>query len=133
MTAGDGERYDVVVVGYGYAGAFAAIEAADAGARVLLLEKSAMPGGISICSAGGVRTATDADKAFAYLKATCGGKTPDPVLRQLASGMTEVHDRLSELARGTGGACREPALAGELSVSGKRNLRLHLCRGDRRL
>ena len=102
MTAGDGERYDVVVVGYGYAGAFAAIEAADAGARVLLLEKSAMPGGISICSAGGVRTATDADKAFAYLKATCGGKTPDPVLRQLASGMTEVHDRLSELARGTG-------------------------------
>ncbi|MBW2091896.1 MAG: FAD-dependent oxidoreductase [Deltaproteobacteria bacterium] len=39
---------DVVVVGYGYAGGIAAIEAADQGADVLLLEKMPKPGGISI-------------------------------------------------------------------------------------
>ena len=39
---------DVVVVGYGYAGAVAAIEAHDAGADVLLIEKMPDPGGISI-------------------------------------------------------------------------------------
>jgi len=39
---------DVVVVGYGYAGGIAAIEAADQGADVLLLGKMPKPGGISI-------------------------------------------------------------------------------------
>ncbi|EKF18851.1 FAD-dependent oxidoreductase [Nitratireductor pacificus] len=102
MTTPGAAPYDVIVVGYGYAGAFAAIAAADSGARVLLLEKAAQPGGISICSAGGLRTAEDAGKAFAYLQATCGGKTPDPVLRQLAEGMAGVAARLSALAQGTG-------------------------------
>ncbi len=54
------EEYDVVVVGYGYAGAIAAIEAADVGASVLLVEKATSPGGISICSYGAVRSAKDA-------------------------------------------------------------------------
>ena len=44
------EAADVVVVGYGYAGAVAAIEAHDAGADVLLIEKMPDPGGISITS-----------------------------------------------------------------------------------
>ena len=39
---------DVVVVGYGYAGAVAAIEAKEAGADTLLIEKMPDPGGISI-------------------------------------------------------------------------------------
>lgn len=91
---------DVIVLGYGYAGAMAAISAADAGARVLLVEKSVTPGGISICSAGGLRIAEDADAAFRYLHATCGGKTPDDVLRVLAAGMTELADRLAGLAEG---------------------------------
>ena len=46
-----GRAYDVVVVGYGAAGAVAAIEAARAGASVLLIEKMPDPGGISILSA----------------------------------------------------------------------------------
>ena len=33
------DAFDVVVVGYGYAGAIAAIEACDAGCKVLLIEK----------------------------------------------------------------------------------------------
>jgi len=62
------ESFDVIVVGYGYAGAIAAIEASDAGARVLLLEKMPHAGGISIMSGGAVRSAFDGDKAFQYLK-----------------------------------------------------------------
>lgn len=42
------EGYDVIVVGYGFAGGAAAIEASDAGARVLLLEKMPDAGGISM-------------------------------------------------------------------------------------
>jgi len=92
------EDYDVVVVGYGYAGAISALEASRAGARVLVIEKSDVPGGISICSYGSVRSALDADKAFAYLSATNGGRTPEDVTRQLANGMTEVEAYVRELA-----------------------------------
>ena len=91
--------WDVVVIGYGYAGAMAAIEARDAGASVLLLEKMAEPGGISICSAGGVRIAFDAEGALDYLEATNAGTTPTSVLRGLAEEMVEPPDRLRELAR----------------------------------
>jgi len=55
--------------------AIAAIEASDAGRKVLLVEKMPYPGGISICSGGNIRVADDADKAFAYLKATSVGPT----------------------------------------------------------
>ncbi len=53
---------DVVVVGYGYAGAVAALEARHAGAEVLLIEKMPDPGGISITSGGNVRTVEDAEE-----------------------------------------------------------------------
>jgi len=46
------ERYDVAVVGFGIAGGCAALEAARAGARVLLLERAAVPGGTT-CMSGG--------------------------------------------------------------------------------
>src|SRR5690242_8562388 len=78
---------DVVVVGFGYAGAVAAIEAHDAGASVLLAEKMPDPGGISILAGGAWRFAYDADAAYAYLKATNDGRTRDDVLRALAGGM----------------------------------------------
>mgnify|MGYP001014327349 CR=1 FL=1 len=53
------EEFDVVVVGYGFAGSVAAIEAARTGAKVVLIEKTAVPGGISICSYGAVRCASE--------------------------------------------------------------------------
>jgi len=90
---------DIVVVGYGYAGGIASIEAKDHGADVLLLEKMSKPGGISICSGGGLRTAFDAESAFSYLKETCGGMTPDAVLRAMAQGMTELPAYMEELAK----------------------------------
>ncbi len=95
-------EFDVVVVGYGAAGAVAAIAACDAGARVLLVEKMADPGGLSILSAGGIRIARDTDAAYAYLRHTCGGRTPDDVLRVLADGMVRVADDLRALARVNG-------------------------------
>ena len=92
------EDFDVVVVGYGFAGALAAITAADLGARVLLAEKETNPGGISICSGGAMRSAHNADEAFAYLKATNGGRTPDDVLRKLADGMAGMEAEVRKLA-----------------------------------
>jgi 3-oxo-5alpha-steroid 4-dehydrogenase len=47
-----GERYDVVVAGFGIAGGCAALEAARAGARVLVLERAAVHGGTT-CMSGG--------------------------------------------------------------------------------
>ena len=96
------EETDVVVIGCGYAGAVAALSALDAGARVTLIEKMREPGGISVCSAGGVRVADDADAAFAYLRETNGATAPDAVLRTLASGMTEVEEFVRALGRETG-------------------------------
>lgn len=93
------EEFDVVVVGYGFAGTTTAIEAARGGAKVLLIEKSAVPGGISICSYGAVRSADSAEKAFDYLTHTNGGRTTPQVLRVLAKGMTEQEDYVRELAK----------------------------------
>ncbi len=101
MTRWD-ETVDVVVVGAGYAGGIAALSAHDAGARVALLEKAEEPGGISVCSFGGVRTAADADAAFAYLKRTNLDTAPDDVLRALATGMTRLPGEVARLAKAAG-------------------------------
>jgi succinate dehydrogenase/fumarate reductase flavoprotein subunit len=78
------EEFDVVVVGYGFAGGVSAIEAHDAGAKVLLIEKMPDPGGISICSHGAICSTRNPEGAFTYLKHTNAGRTPDSVLRALA-------------------------------------------------
>ncbi len=93
------ETTDVIVVGCGFAGATAAIAAHDAGAEVVLLEKMPDPGGISICSGGGLRMASDAQAAFAYLQATNAGTTPDEVLQVLAEGMVSLPEQVEALAK----------------------------------
>ncbi len=92
------EEFDVVVVGYGYAGGVSAVEAASAGAKVLLIEKTSVPGGISICSYGAVRCANEKKLAFEYLKTTNGGRSPDDVVRVLADGMADMENYVRELA-----------------------------------
>jgi succinate dehydrogenase/fumarate reductase flavoprotein subunit len=62
------------------------------------------PGGISICSGGGVRCAGSADDAFAYLKASNAGTTPDDVLRVFADGMTTAEAYVRKLVEGVEGA-----------------------------
>jgi succinate dehydrogenase/fumarate reductase flavoprotein subunit len=96
------EAADVVVVGYGYAGAVAAIEAHDAGADVLLIEKMPDPGGISITSGGNVRIVEDAEEGFRHLQATNAATTPDPVLRALAAGMADIPAYFEKLGRVSG-------------------------------
>lgn len=95
-------EYDVIVVGYGYSGGIAAIEAFDAGAKVLLVDKMANPGGISVCSYGAMRSAHDADQAFKYLEATNGGRTPSSVNRALADGMAKIEPYMRKLAEANG-------------------------------
>ena len=96
------DTYDIIVVGYGYSGGIAAIEAHDAGARVLLVDKMQFPGGISVCSYGAMRSAHDAGQAFKYLKATNGGRTSEPVLRALATGMSQIEPYMRKLAKVNG-------------------------------
>ncbi|MCY4551078.1 MAG: FAD-binding protein [Defluviicoccus sp.] len=96
------ETFDVVVVGYGFAGSVSALEAARAGAKVLLIEKTGVPGGISICSYGAVRCAMDEERAYSYLAATNAGRTPDEVVRALAGGMSRLEPYVRGLARVNG-------------------------------
>src|SRR5688572_477857 len=109
---------DVVVVGFGFAGGIAAIEAADAGAKVILVEKMPDPGGISVCSAGGIRTTKDAAKALAYLEATNAGTTPKPVLKVLAEGMTEVGAYMKSLGDAVGAVVGEREADGNYPFEG---------------
>ena len=96
------ETFDVVVVGYGFAGGAAAIEANDRGARVLLVEKNCDPGGTSICSAGGIRVARDAGAALTYLEATNADTAPRETLKSLAEGMASITPWIEGLAEAAG-------------------------------
>ena len=92
------EEADVVIVGFGGAGACAAIEAADAGASVIILDKSPLPGGSTALSGGVIYAANTslqkkagvsdtADEMFKYLKA-CGNGIADDKLLRVASDMS---------------------------------------------
>ena len=104
----DAERYDVVVVGFGIAGGCAALEAARAGARVLLLERAAVHGGTSSMSGGhfylgggtAVQRATgwedSADEMYAYLVAVSKEPEHDKI-RAYCDGSVEHFDWLEAL------------------------------------
>jgi phytoene dehydrogenase-like protein len=102
------ERYDVVVVGFGIAGGCAALEAARAGARVLLLERAAVHGGTSAMSGGhfylgggtAVQQATgwadSADEMYEYLVAVSKQPEHDKI-RAYCDGSVEHFDWLESL------------------------------------
>ena len=96
--------FDVIVVGYGFAGAVAALTASEHGAQVLLIEKMPDPGGISICSGGGLRLAYDRDAALNYLRATNDGTTPDDMLSVFADEMMQLDNYVADLAATNGGS-----------------------------
>jgi succinate dehydrogenase/fumarate reductase flavoprotein subunit len=82
---------DVVVVGYGAAGASAAITAYDAGVRVLILEKApqGQEGGNSRVSAQGWFSPDPVDKAIEYFNSLCGDyAVPQEIVRVWAAEMS---------------------------------------------
>src|SRR5690349_20121979 len=102
------DRYDVVVAGFGIAGGCAALEAARAGARVLLLERAAVHGGTT-CMAGGhfylgggtaVQRATghddSAEEMYTYLVATSKEPEHDKI-RAYCEGSVEHFGWLESL------------------------------------
>ena len=87
MSSPDFEEADIVVVGFGGAGAACAIAAADHGASVIILEKQPedrhtpstyMSGGI-------VMAVNDVDRAASYMDRCAGGMIPPAVSRAWAS------------------------------------------------
>ncbi len=97
MSAGAPEvDVDVLVLGFGVAGASAAIAACDAGARVLIAEKLSYGGG-NCLNSGGFLFDVDGPHAVDHLDALCFGKTPRSVLGAFATGLHEVEPWLRSL------------------------------------
>jgi predicted flavoprotein YhiN len=84
------EVIDVAVVGYGFAGGMTAIATAKAGRQAIIFEKMSIPGGLSICSGGGFRIATNQEKAYEYLKATNAQTINDSLLRHFSGEMVKL-------------------------------------------
>jgi len=97
---------DVVVVGYGLAGAVASIEAYDSGVKVLLIEKSQYPGGCSILSGGYVLCANSVDQAFKYLQELSGDRVNKNLIYSFAQGLVENEQYLRRLAEVNGGGVK---------------------------
>ena len=87
---------DVVIAGYGPAGAAAAIAAHDAGRSVLILE-SAERGGGNARYSGGFLFDVPGDAAVAHLDALCFGRTGRRVLEAYAAGLHELDGWLRSL------------------------------------
>ena len=109
--------FDVIVVGFGVAGVTAAIEAADAGARVLALDRgygggaSALSGGV-VYAGGGTRYqhaagVTDTpENMFRYLRQETRGVVSDATLRRFCAQSPAMIDWLeAQGARYRGTLC----------------------------
>jgi 3-oxo-5alpha-steroid 4-dehydrogenase len=104
----DCEEADVVVIGFGIAGGCAALEAARAGAKVILLERSATYGGTSAMSGGhfylgggtAVQQATghpdSAEEMYKYLVAVSEDPEPEKI-RVFCDDSVEHFDWVEEL------------------------------------
>lgn len=91
---------DVVVAGYGGAGAVTAITAHDAGAKVLVVEKAPIEGGGNTRMSGGYTTYTepkDVDDAAQYLYTACWGLTPMDVCNAWAKEIANIGDWLTKM------------------------------------
>jgi len=91
---------DVLVVGFGAAGASAALAARAAGASVAVVEKTSAGGGNCVYS-GGFLLEVDGPRAVDHLDALCFGKTDRTVLQAFASGLPDVAGFLASLGGAT--------------------------------
>lgn len=91
---------DVVVVGFGGAGATAAMEAHDAKAKVLILEKAPenLPGGNTGCCAGYILPPSNEEDGFKYYKALgFGTVTDEELIRTFVTALMGVPNWLKKL------------------------------------
>ena len=96
MNRNPADEVDVLVVGFGAAGAAAAISAHDAGASVAIVEKTASGGGNCVHS-GGFLFDVGGPRAVDHLDALCFGKTDRTVLEAYAAGLPEVPEFIESL------------------------------------
>src|SRR5438067_868421 len=91
---------DLIVVGFGAAGACAAITAADAGANVLLLEKQPAEWHTpsTRASGGQIMSVSDVEPAIKYLDRCGGGMIPIEVSRAWAEKAIDVVDWVQNIA-----------------------------------
>lgn len=82
--------FDVIVVGYGGAGAAAAIEACDAGASVLIIEKFDKGGGTTEMAGGNIRSVSDPSKMIAHLAALTDDTTDRESIEAHVRGLVEL-------------------------------------------
>ncbi|PWK61296.1 FAD-dependent oxidoreductase [Aminobacter sp. AP02] len=82
--------FDVIIVGYGGAGAAAAIEASDAGASVLIVEKFGEGGGTTKMAGGNIRSVGDANKMIAHLDALTDGTTDRGSIEAHVRGLVDL-------------------------------------------
>ena len=87
---------EVVVVGYGPAGAAAAIAAHDAGAHVTVLESAPRGGGNAVYS-GGFLFDVPGGAAVDHIDALSFGRTPREVLASYAGGLADLPEWLASL------------------------------------
>ena len=90
------DEVDVLVAGFGAAGASAAIAAHDEGATVAVVEKTSAGGGNCVHS-GGFLFEVDGPGAVEHLDALCFGKTDRAVLEAFAHGLPGVTQFVDEL------------------------------------
>ena len=93
------KQVDVVIVGTGHAGLAAAITAADAGAKVLILEKmkKEFEGGNSKVSGNMWWTPTDLQQGAQYIESLSSGLTEKECIQALAEEMLKLNDWLGKL------------------------------------
>jgi succinate dehydrogenase/fumarate reductase flavoprotein subunit len=87
---------DIVVVGFGGAGAAAAITAHDLGASVLVLEKAEDGGGSTGVSGGNIRLIGDPAGAVEHFSALVGEGTPRATVEAYVEGLGEIIGWLDE-------------------------------------
>jgi succinate dehydrogenase/fumarate reductase flavoprotein subunit len=87
---------DVVVVGYGGAGATAAITAHDKGSRVVILEKMDKGGGATFLSNGGIVVPMAMDYVD-YLYAICAGFTDRDLLETFVEEAMKIEDTIRDI------------------------------------
>ena len=87
---------DIVIVGLGGAGGCAAIEAADCGLKVLVIEADKVAGGNTRLSGGTLRVFTDAEGAFQYYRAVFDETVKDELIRKMVDTTMTQHDWFRE-------------------------------------